>query len=97
MEGSVWCWGDGPKPPIRTGGAPKDADKPWQVDGITDAIGVSLAIKHACAVTTSGNVRCWGYVIGSSPAPSRRDGGPRGGPTHQFGLELQGLRLSGRF
>lgn len=32
-----------------------------QVQGITDAIDVSVGHWHACAVLSTGGVRCWGY------------------------------------
>src|SRR5262249_27938001 len=51
------CWGDMRANPAAMGPFPFT---PAQVAGITDATRVCTGAAHACAITATGGVRCWG-------------------------------------
>lgn len=59
-EGAVWCWGGG-----RAGetGNPSYAwvnKKPRKIEGLPPAKQVATGLIHSCALTTAGEVWCWG-------------------------------------
>lgn len=56
-DGSTACWG---KNLGFAGAKPVDARKPSLVLGITDAVHLDVAAKHACVRTKAGKVLCWG-------------------------------------
>lgn len=52
QDETVWWWG--------WDAALGKMGTPTQVAGLTGVAGVSAGHQHSCAVTTQGNVRCWG-------------------------------------
>jgi hypothetical protein len=74
--GQVFCWGYDllgqlgiTPPPFGTPGPAGIVEVP----GLTDIAGVAMATDHSCAVTTNGDVYCWGgneaAQVGSASAP----------------------------
>jgi len=53
----VWGYLPGSLPPPTP---PPNSSVPVDVSGVTDAVGVSAALSHACAALATGSVRCWG-------------------------------------
>lgn len=47
VDRDVWCWDDG-------------AELPARVEGVTEAVAVSVGGDHACAQVRDGSVWCWG-------------------------------------
>lgn len=86
-DGTVWCWGpanlgqigDGsmvhdPTPCVDDSGAPYDCQlTPVQVMGLTGVEHIGLGGDHACALTTTDEVWCWGeslrYQLGNMMRP----------------------------
>lgn len=76
-DGSVWCWGpadvgqigDGSMvhtttPCINGAGAPYDCQlTPTQVTGVSGVSHIGVGGGHACALTTTGEVWCWGQSL----------------------------------
>ena len=70
--GAVLCWGQKIAPSASTGAwyeAPFDST-PRRVLGIASAKQVSLGASTACAITTTGQVWCWGAESCSDSAPT---------------------------
>jgi hypothetical protein len=73
--GAVWCWGDntygqaGSSPPTAASVA-----QPQLVSGVASATWIALGDYHACAITSSQAVYCWGlngsYQLGHAAATS---------------------------
>ena len=61
-DGTVTCWGDNSNGQLGNAllAPGSQALLPIPVTGITDAVGVSIGVDHACATLGSGAVRCWG-------------------------------------
>ena len=61
-DGSVWCWGynqyGAMGPNVAIGAF---ATTPVQIPGLSGITGISAGIFHVCAVSTGGNLYCWGY------------------------------------
>jgi hypothetical protein len=55
-SGEVWCWGN----QFRYG---EKSHVPLRVDGLTDAERVQVSGTHACALTSTGELRCWGSNV----------------------------------
>jgi len=67
----VACWGDNRAGVIdpNAGGGTNWA--PTIVDGLSDVVRIAVTLEHACAVTSSGAMRCWGTDFsGSLCAPA---------------------------
>ncbi|MBI5607326.1 MAG: hypothetical protein HY902_00430, partial [Deltaproteobacteria bacterium] len=65
-DGSVRCWGQNDKGQLGDGTQRVRYQSTWvdgppaNVSGITKAIAVSAGNMHACAVLSTGKIRCWG-------------------------------------
>jgi alpha-tubulin suppressor-like RCC1 family protein len=64
-QGTVWCWGGNlPGQSVAAflgNGTMVQSLVPVQVLGIEDAVAISGASQHFCALRASGGVRCWGH------------------------------------
>jgi alpha-tubulin suppressor-like RCC1 family protein len=58
--GSVYCWGRNGYGQLGNGTTSGDSYGPVQVIGITNAIKISLGNSYACALLSSGTIKCWG-------------------------------------
>ncbi|MEN0015947.1 MAG: hypothetical protein AAGC46_21455, partial [Solirubrobacteraceae bacterium] len=60
-SGAVFCWGDGSSGQLGNAIFQRDPQPvPVQVPGLTGATWVDVGATSACAVLSSGQVRCWG-------------------------------------
>ena len=60
MDGAVWCWGRSAWQRPRAGEVPAEGT-PSRLRGVNGAISIATsAVGHACAVTRTGDARCWG-------------------------------------
>jgi hypothetical protein len=72
--GAVWCWGDNEYG--QAGSTPSSAGvaQPQLVTGVSNAVWIALGDYHACAITASQAVYCWGlngsYQLGHAAATS---------------------------
>jgi alpha-tubulin suppressor-like RCC1 family protein len=58
--GDVWCWGDNSLGQLGDG-TTTQTSIPVKVIGFTErVVSISAGVQHACALTTSGSVLCWG-------------------------------------
>lgn len=62
MTSATMCWGSNSSGTLGTGESSPARPTPGQVDGLGrgTTAQVSTGYEHACAVTTAGEVRCWG-------------------------------------
>jgi alpha-tubulin suppressor-like RCC1 family protein len=69
LNGSVYCWGSNQSGMLGTGslsghdncGNQGDcATQPVKVEGITNAVQVSVGVDSACALLSNGHIDCWG-------------------------------------
>ena len=59
--GSPWCWGRGKKGRLGSGiGSNPNMDKPNKADTTTTFASITSGEAHTCAVTSNGQVWCWG-------------------------------------
>ena len=59
-SGQVKCWGENDQGQLGNGALGTDSEVPVDVTGLSDAVDVSVAYLHACAVRSGGQVVCWG-------------------------------------
>ena len=87
-DGAAYCWGNGGSDRLGTQAAIGYGanPSPLRVDSISSYVAISAGRTHVCAVTTSGDTRCWGdnYYMESGPGGAGRltrtptaVGGPR--------------------
>lgn len=74
-SGAVHCWGNNYHGQLGDGTTEEEQRNPVKVQDLTDAVSVSAGPEHSCAVTESGEVRCWG----SNDAGQLGHGGPTEG------------------
>jgi hypothetical protein len=76
--GGAKCWGYNHYGNLGNGLSGGDIGSPVDVSGLTTGVaGISTGYYHACALTTAGGVKCWGYDgygqlganTGDSPVP----------------------------
>ena len=61
VGGGVKCWGDGTNGTLGNGGS-VNSSVPVDVTGLTAGVSsISVGTAFACAVTTAGGAKCWGY------------------------------------
>lgn len=60
LDGTLKCWGPDQAGQLGDGGIDVNSSTPVSVIGVSTASSVSLGEQHACALLTSGSVRCWG-------------------------------------
>jgi alpha-tubulin suppressor-like RCC1 family protein len=88
-SGEIVCWGD-PYDPERASGADEDgggsgaktngnAEPPARqvIAGVPDAKQIAIGVEHACAVSATGSVVCWGRRVEEfhvGKLPSRQEG-----------------------
>ncbi len=72
-DGQPWCWGDNTEGQLGTGTLGGNSLVPVQVTGIANVTAIDSGTSHTCALTTIGEVFCWGNnfsgQIGNGGAP----------------------------
>jgi hypothetical protein len=72
-DGSIWCWGTNEYGQLGTGLSDAGADGsfldwsphlPARVEGVSDAVSLSVGRFEACVALADGSVRCWGMNNG---------------------------------
>ena len=70
-DGKVMCWGNNLEHQLGSAVAGSKSANPVVVPDLADAVSVSAGNKHACALTRTGGVTCWGAnssgQLGSPP------------------------------
>jgi alpha-tubulin suppressor-like RCC1 family protein len=59
-DGTVKCWGYSGVASGNDWTPPWDTTTPTTIAGVTDATAIATGLTHACALTASGGVKCWG-------------------------------------
>ncbi|HET8897407.1 MAG TPA: hypothetical protein VFN09_01305 [Rhodanobacteraceae bacterium] len=60
-EGTTVCWGEGQYGQLGTGTTTNSAIPALVQAMSSTAASVDAGIRHTCAVTTAGSIKCWGY------------------------------------
>jgi len=63
VDGTVWCWGDDTYGQLGNNSAFTDSLVPVQVSGISNAVAITAGHVHACALLSTGGIKCWGYGL----------------------------------
>src|SRR3989344_5451854 len=64
--GLLYCWGDDARGQLGNVGADPEyapSPVPVAVSGITNAVAITTALQHSCALLKGGAVRCWGAGV----------------------------------
>lgn len=64
VDGSVVCWGGTNETGTSGDGVRGPHADPWVVKGVKDAVAVARSTDHACALTRTHAVYCWGAADG---------------------------------
>ena len=59
-NGTIKCWGEGNSGQLGNGSTLTNPNSPVTVSGINNAISVSIRLMHACALLSTGSIKCWG-------------------------------------
>ena len=59
-NGTIKCWGQGDSGQLGNGSTLNNPNSPVTVSGINNAISVSNGRMHACALLSTGSIKCWG-------------------------------------
>jgi len=59
-NGTIKCWGQGDSGQLGNGSTINNPNSPVTVSGINNAISVSNGRMHACALLSTGSIKCWG-------------------------------------
>ncbi len=59
-DGTAWCWGSNRSGQLGTGTAGGQSLMPVPVEGLTGVESITCGADHTCAVTTNGELYCWG-------------------------------------
>jgi alpha-tubulin suppressor-like RCC1 family protein len=62
-SGAVKCWGDNLDGALGNGETGTSENTATPVEGLTDAVSVTVGRFHACALRTSGAISCWGSNV----------------------------------
>ena len=60
MNGAIQCWGDNSDGQLGNGTSGTTEKTPVTVSAIPNAIDITAATLHTCALLSAGTVRCWG-------------------------------------
>lgn len=78
--GGVVCWGANDSGALGNGSLVASPSAPVAVDGLTDAVAITVGASHSCALRRGGTVACWGNSSGgrvgslaASPAGTTTD------------------------
>jgi alpha-tubulin suppressor-like RCC1 family protein len=64
IGGGLRCWGDNVYGALGTGSTSATLVTPEQVAGLGSGVAASaVGLSHACALMTTGNVKCWGLNL----------------------------------
>lgn len=66
LAGQAWCWTLSDRPPVSLPSSSKSAP-PGKIDGVEDAVRVSVGRLQACAIDPRGRVFCWADVVDEVP------------------------------
>ena len=59
-DGTVQCWGSANHGKLGNGHYTRDSLTPVTVEGLTDVVQIESRHMHTCAITSSGQLYCWG-------------------------------------
>lgn len=65
-DDTVWCWGVDTYGTLGDGVGSSSGHIPRPVTGLTDVAKIAMGSNHACAVSNTGTLSCWGYNAGNT-------------------------------
>jgi alpha-tubulin suppressor-like RCC1 family protein len=63
QSGSVQCWGGNSAGQANSGTPGADSTSPVTISSLADVVAVATGTAHACALSTTSGVKCWGSGI----------------------------------